>query len=69
VFIGYWSPDDYAFMLEGQPLKIEVEDIYFIIDLSQSYEAINLRTQGKGDIIIDAYITTYCTPDTQKVAK
>jgi len=32
--INYWELDAHAFMLDNQPLKLEVEDIYFITGLS-----------------------------------
>jgi hypothetical protein len=34
LLINYWELDADAFMLDGQSLKIEVEDIYFITGLS-----------------------------------
>jgi hypothetical protein len=33
LLIGYWNPEADAFMLDGQSLTIEVDDIYFIIGL------------------------------------
>jgi hypothetical protein len=30
LLIGYWNPEADAFMLDGQSLTIEVDDIYFI---------------------------------------
>ena len=28
--VGYWDPDIESFILDGKPLRIEVEDIYFL---------------------------------------
>jgi hypothetical protein len=44
VLIIYWDPNADAFMLDGQPLKLEVEDMYFIIGLSRLGDIVNLRT-------------------------
>ena len=35
MFVDYWDPDTEAFQLDGMPLRLEVEDIYFIIGLSR----------------------------------
>ena len=49
-------------------LTIEVEDIYFIIGLSQRGEVVNLRSHGPGGgLTIDEYIDVYCYPDMEKV--
>ena len=34
MLVGYWDPDSESFILDGQPLRIEVEDIYFLTGLS-----------------------------------
>jgi hypothetical protein len=33
MLVGYWDPDSESFNLDGQPLRIEVEDIYFLTRL------------------------------------
>ena len=35
MFVDYLDPDIEAFMLDGMPLRLEVEDIYFITRLSR----------------------------------
>jgi hypothetical protein len=35
MLVGYWDPDSERFILDGQPLRIKVEDIYFLIGLSR----------------------------------
>ena len=30
MLVNYWDPDIETFNLDGQPLRIEVEDIYFL---------------------------------------
>jgi hypothetical protein len=34
MLVGYWDPDSKRFILDGKPLRIEVEDIYFLTGLS-----------------------------------
>ena len=43
MFMDYWDiPDIEAFILDGMPLKLEVDDIYFIMVLSHRSEVVNL---------------------------
>ena len=35
MFVDYWDPDSKSFQIDGMPLTIEVEDIYFITGLSR----------------------------------
>jgi hypothetical protein len=30
MLVNYWDPDTKAFNLDGQPLRIEFEEIYFL---------------------------------------
>ena len=46
MFVDYWDPDTKSFMLDGMPLRLEVEDIYFIRGLSRRGEVVNLRAHG-----------------------
>jgi hypothetical protein len=42
--INYWDPETEAFNLDGKPLRIEVDDIYFITGLSHWGEVVNLKS-------------------------
>jgi len=46
--MDYWDPDSERFNLDGQPLSIEVEDIYFLTRLSHRGEVVNLKARGAG---------------------
>ena len=35
LLVDYWDPESETFQIDGMSLSIEVEDIYFIIGLSQ----------------------------------
>ncbi len=41
--IDYWSIEDDSFMIDQMPLRIEVEDIYFITSLSRREEVVHSR--------------------------
>ena len=68
MFVDYWDPDTEAFILDGMPLRLEVEDIYFILGLSHRGEVVNLRTRGVGGgLTIEDYIVAYGIPNTEKI--
>jgi len=43
MLVNYWDPETKAFNLDGKPLRIEVDDIYFITGLSRRGEVMNLK--------------------------
>ena len=57
MLVGYWDHDSERFNLDGKPLRIEVEDIYFLTGLSRQGEVVNLKSQGEGsEMKIEEYI-------------
>ena len=42
MLIYYWDPDSETFQLDEMPVRLEVEDIYFITGLSRRGELVNL---------------------------
>ena len=68
MLVDYWDPDTETFQLDGMPLSLEVEDIYFIIGLSRRGMVVNLRARGLGGgLRIEEYITIYCLLNMEKV--
>jgi hypothetical protein len=68
LLVNYWDPDTKTFNLDGQPLRIEVEDIYFLMGLSHQGEVVNLKAWGDGSgMNIEDYIATHCIAGTEKV--
>ena len=68
MLVDYWDPNTEAFQLYGMPLRLEVEDIYFITGLSRKGEVVNLRARGVGGgLTIEEYISFYCLSDTEKI--
>ena len=46
MLVDYWDPDTETFQIDGMPISLEVEDIYFITGLSHQGNIINLRARG-----------------------
>ena len=69
MLVDYWDPDSESFQIDGISLTIEVEDIYFITEISQRGKVVNLHSRGgpRGGLTIDEYIVVYYYPDTDKV--
>jgi hypothetical protein len=68
MIVEFWDLDTKAFNLDGKPLRIEVEDIYFITKLSFQGEVVNLKVMGAGGgMNIEDYISTHCVASTKKV--
>ena len=59
LLIRYWDPNRLLFMVDDEPLPLEVEDIYFLIGLSHRGWEENLRRGGWGEaaLTIHEYIT------------
>jgi hypothetical protein len=65
--MDYWVLDSERFNLDGKPLRIEVEDIYFLMGLSHWGEVVNLKAQGAGsNMKIEEYIDAHCIAWTEK---
>jgi hypothetical protein len=70
LLVNYWALDTETFNLDGQPLRIEVEDIYFLTRLSHRGEVVNLEAWGVGSgLNIEDYIATHCIVWTEKVGR
>jgi hypothetical protein len=64
--IDYWDVDEEAFMIDQMPLRIEVEDIYFITGLSRRGEVVHSRGRTRNSLSVDDYVHIYC-PGHRKV--
>jgi hypothetical protein len=66
--INYWDPETEAFNIDGKPLRIEVDDVYFITGFSRQGDMVNIKAQGtRGGRTMEDYIATYCIANTKKV--
>lgn len=54
-------------MIDQIPIRIEVEDIYFITGLSRRGEPVNLYGKPLRGLIVEDYVHVYCIEGSQKV--
>ena len=66
--ISYWDHELGVFDLQGETLKITIEEIYFIRGLSRRGTHINIEGTGRGGdpMSVHDYIDTYYPPCAQK---
>jgi len=68
MLVNYWDPNTKNFNLDGQRLRIEVEEIYFLIGMSCRGEVVNLKARGDGSgMNIEEYIATHYIGGTEKL--
>jgi hypothetical protein len=68
MLVGYWDPDNESFILDGQPLRIEVKDIYFLSGISRRGEVLDLKSHGVGSgMKVEEYIEAHCDAGTPMV--
>jgi hypothetical protein len=68
LLVNYWDVETKSFNLDGKPLRIEMDDIYFIKRLSRWGDLVNLKDQGVGGgMTMEEYIFTHCVAGTYKV--
>ena len=65
--VNYWDHDMGTFNLQGETLELTMEDIYFIIGLSQRGAPVNLEGTGRGrdPLSVQNYVDMFYTPGTQ----
>jgi hypothetical protein len=68
MLVNYWDLETEPFNLDGKPLRIEVDDIYFITGFSHRGEVVNLKYRGaRGSMTMEEYIFTHCIAGKDKV--
>src|ERR1700733_1099097 len=67
MLIDYWDIEEEAFMIDQMPLRVEVEDIYFITGLSQRGEVVHSRGRTWSSLTIEDYVQIYCPRHSKKV--
>jgi hypothetical protein len=48
MLVKFWDPKTEDFNIDGKPLRIEVDDTYFLTGLSHRGEVVNLKSWGLG---------------------
>ena len=56
MLLDYWNIEVDAFMIDQMPLRIEVEDIYFITGLSRRGEVVHSRGRTWSSLSIEDYV-------------
>jgi hypothetical protein len=65
MLVGYWDPDSERFILDGQPLRIEVEEIYLLTGLSHRGEVMELKShEARSGMKFEEYIESHCVAGT-----
>ena len=60
MLVNYWEPDQDCFIIDQMPIRIEVEDIYFITGLSQRGKPVDLHEKPLGGLTVEDYVHVYC---------
>lgn len=64
--VGMWESDSKRFMVGDQVLDIEVDDIYFLTELSCRGESVYFGGRGGGRESVDSYVSNLCVEGTHK---
>ena len=67
MLVNYWEPDQDCFIIDQMPIRIEVEDIYFITGLSRRGEPVDLHGKPLGGLTVEDYVHVYCVEGSKKV--
>jgi len=67
MLLDYWHIEEDAFMIDQMPLRIEVEDIYFITGLSRRGEVVHSRGRTRSSLSIEDYVQIYYPGHPKKV--
>ena len=54
--IDYWDVDEEAFIIDQMPLRVEVEDIYFIMGLSRRGEVVHSWGRTRNSLSVHDYV-------------
>ena len=67
MLVNYWVPEEDCFIIDQMPIRIEVEDIYFITGLSRRGEPVDLHGKPLGGLTVEDYVHVYCVEGSKKV--
>ena len=66
MLVNYWELEEDCFIIDQMPIRIEVEDIYFITGLSWRGEPVDLHGKPLGGLTMEDYIHVYCVEGSKK---
>ena len=64
--VAMWEPDSQHFLVGDQLLDIEIDNIYFLIELSRRGEWVESSGCGGGGELVDSYIRDLCIEGTRR---
>lgn len=67
LLIHYWSAEDDAFMIDHMPLRIEVEEIYFITSLSRRGEVMHSTGRTRSRLSVEDCVHIYSRGHPKKI--
>ena len=67
MLVNYWEPEEDRFIIDQMPIRIKVEDIYFITGLSRRGEPVDLHGKPLGGLTVEDYVHVYCVGGSNKV--
>ena len=67
MLVNYWELEEDYFIIDQMPIRIEVEDIYFITGLSWRREQVDLHGKPLGGLTMEDYVHVYCVEGSKKV--
>ena len=68
LIVSMWDVKDQAFQVGTHILKIEMEDIYFLISLSKRGEELVFSSHQMSELSTEDYIEEICQAGTHKVS-
>ena len=67
MLVDHWELEEDCFIIDQMPLRIEVEDIYFITGLSRRGDPVDFHGKLVEGLTIEDYVQVYCVDNAQKV--
>lgn len=67
LLIHYWIAENDAFMIDQIPLRIKIDDIYFITGLSRRGEIVHSTGKMRGSPNVEDYVHIYCRGHSKKI--
>ena len=64
--VAMWEPNSQRFLIDDQLLDIEIDDIYFLIELSRRGKRVEFGGRGCGGESVDSYVSDLCIEGTRK---
>ena len=64
--VRMWDPDQQVFIVGAHTLAIDIEDIYFLNELSRRGSYVSLTDNREGGLKMSEYCNQYCVPEAKR---